>query len=130
MRGENVSGVDSVDQSLFEDLHELEKFAPHERQLKVFRASREFETVRESEVRLVRRLYVHVLSVVDRAESSSETVQLVVGQKLLVEVVITGSLTVLTFMVLGDSLLLVLYRGLLRTILELHLKKCRCMART
>lgn len=129
MRGNNVSGVDSVDQSLLEDLHGLDEMVLRGRDLKVFRASREFEAVRVSKVRLVRRFYVHEVGVVDRAEASSDTVEFVVSQKLLVDVKVTGSLAVLTFLILRDAFLLVLNRSLLLFVLELYLKGCRCMVR-
>lgn len=87
-------------------------------EVKGFRASGKFETVYESEVRLVRRLYVCEVGVVDRAKSNSETVQLVMGQDLLVKVVVTGSVAVLILMVLGDALLLILHRGMLRAVLR------------
>lgn len=123
LRGENMSSVNSADQSLFKDLHVLDEVVFYGRKLKMFRASRELKTVCESEVRLIRRLYVCVVGVLDRAESNCKTVQLVVGQKLLMKEVVTGSLAVLTFMALGGALLLILYRGLLLTILELHLEE-------
>lgn len=129
MRGENMSGVNSVYQSLFDHPHGLDKMALRVREVKVFGASREFEAVRVMKVRLVRSLYVHVVGVVDRAESSSETVQLVVGQKLLVNPPVTRSLTVVTFLALGDALLLVLNRSLLLSVLELYLKGC-CVVTT
>lgn len=113
-----MSAVDGFEHSLLEGLHSLDQVILDGVELEVLRASGEFESVRVSEVRLVRRIHMFVIGVLDRAESVAETVQVVVGQKLLVKVVVARALTDLTFLSLSDSLLLVLHRGLLLSLLE------------
>lgn len=48
-------------------------------EVKIIRASRGFESVVVSEVRLIRRLYVDEVGVLDRTKSVCETVQFVMG---------------------------------------------------
>lgn len=118
LRNDDIAGVDSFDQSLFELFDSLDESVVGRAQLKVLRASREFESVRVTEVRLIRRLYVDVVSVLDRAESVRETIQFVTGQQLLMKIIVNGSLTNLTLLTLGALLLVLLYRRLLLSLLE------------
>lgn len=121
LRGDNVSGIDGVYQSLLDGLHGLDKVVLSGVELEILGAVGEFKSARESEVRLIRRLHSGVIGVVDRAESVSKTVQFVAGEKLLVKVVVARSLTNVIF--LSDTLLLVLYRSLmLSMLLESYLR--------
>jgi len=85
--------------------------------VEIIRASRALESVEVPEMRLIRRLHVDVVGVLDRAESVRETVQFVMGQQLLVKIIVERSLTNLALLRVNALLLvlmLVLYRGLLR----------------
>lgn len=119
LRGDDVAGVNSFNQSLLQFLYSLDEIVLDGAKMKLFRTSGELETVRVTDMWLVRSIYVDVVSMVDGAESVGETVEFVVSQELLMQIVVERSLTDMCFLVL-DALLLVLHWGLLLSLLKLE----------
>lgn len=93
LRGDYVSGIDSVNDSLLQSLNQFHQFVVMMTvvEMNLIGALGEFKTVKVTKVGPERSLDMIVFDILNGCKSVTETVQIVTGKKLLVEVVVVST---------------------------------------